>query len=222
MPDVRLDFIPTSEPGMNKLHIYEAPAQEGPFSKIETVTFPVGQPPSWHTTELATSKTNWFAIQWEDEKGATTDLSTPIMGGTDSVVANIVRRALLRDPNLDEEIVFQEAEAVAEEYFGGDLPETTSSRVLSGLTLWAMGRAKLFSLITSGSSSGWTAGLVSMKTDTSSGTNNLAGIRDLMKEAARMLGLSYSRVAQVKYPEIAYGLSEVVSADLSRLLIEVE
>jgi hypothetical protein len=53
-------------------------------------------------------------------------------------------------------------------------------------------------------------------------TSSTAIIKYLLDEAARELGFSVSVIAQMTEIEIAAGLSQIVSADISRLMIEVE
>ena len=89
---VPLDFIPPQEDNIVKLHIYESSAQGGPFSEIELVT-EVGTWPNYidhYTTANATALDDWFAIQWEDDKGAKSVLSSPVKGGTDYLVREVM------------------------------------------------------------------------------------------------------------------------------------
>lgn len=230
MPEsVYLEFVPPDEiEDLTKLIIYESDAPDGTFAEIEQVTA-IGASGNYirhYTTNLATSKTDWFAIRWEDSKGAQTEMSEAVQGGTRSVVADVVSRMLLRDPTLNPEIAFQEAEAVVEEVTGTVEPNplSVSKKYLNGMTLLALARSQLYVFATGTSTAGdsWVAGLVSMKSSTGTATTNIANLKDLMQAASWMLGLSFSRVAQICVPEIAGGLAEIVTADISRLLIEVE
>ena len=224
---VYIDFVaPNDLPDITKLHIYEATTPDGPWSEIEVVT-PVGTQGdyiTYYTTSLATSADNFFSIRWENVKGAISELSDPVQGNTRSVIADVTQRMLLRNPSLDEEIAYQEAAAVVEQYTGSLNPDpaTISQQKLTGMTLLALARTQL-SVYAAGSTTGdsWVAGLVSMKSST--GTSfNTDTFSALLKQAQSLLGISTSRVAQMCVPEIAGGLAQIVTADISRLMIEVE
>jgi hypothetical protein len=116
------------------------------------------------------------------------------------------------------------------EYFGTqDIysidPETVSYKVMEGLTLMIMAYTLISEMGQSASSSsgtGWTAGLVSMKASTDSTVkSSWDSIDRLLARAQALLGVGFSRIAQMEI-EIAGGLSQIVTADISRLLIEVE
>lgn len=231
MASVHLRFIPPDQPDLTKLRIYEGPDSTGPFNLIEEIT-PVGGYPDYiseYTTTLAGSLANWFAIEWEDSKGARTDLSAAVQGGTTTFVGEIIALVMARDATLDPQVVQQEAEAAVETYFGTDPYTVTSSTVRFsvkvGLARLVQARSMLNSLITSASvsaSSGWTSGLVSMKSGTDQAKQSESLIRYLLQAAAESLGFGIGRIAQMAVPTIAGGLSEIVTADISRLLIEVE
>lgn len=223
---VYLDFTPPNDiPDITTLHILEAVTPDGPFAEIDSVVG-VGEQGSYlsnYTTANANSADNWFAIQWENSKGWTTELSEPVQGSTTSVVAEITSRVLLRNPEINEEIAAQEAEAVVEEITGSVSPDpsTISRKKMSGMVLLTMARSLMSGLLGQSEASSWSAGLVSVKADSSSKAS-LDDIAALTKEAGRLLGISGSRVAQMCMPTIAYGLAEIVTADISRLMIEVE
>ena len=122
MASVFLNFTPPDREDLTKLRIFEATDAAGPWNEIEVVTA-IGEYPNYissYTTNLATSNTNWFSIQWEDAKGAQTDQSNAIQGGTETLVGEIVDRVLVRDNTLDEQVVLAETEALIERYFGCD------------------------------------------------------------------------------------------------------
>ena len=171
---VALEFLPPTDEGIVKLTIFEAPAALGPFLSIEEVT-EVGSYPTYinnYTTDLATSKTNWFAIQWEDSKGAVSPMSSAVQGGMSTLAGEIVDRVMLRDPNLNQNVVMQEALAVIELYFKQDpmtIPLSEASYAeLSGLTLLTMARCYIVSTATQTSTEDYTSGLVSQKSGTAS------------------------------------------------------
>lgn len=225
MASVPLRFIAPADPDMEQLQVFESDAPDGTFNLIDTVT-EIGTYPEYiteYTTANATSATNWFAIKWIDTKGASTDLSASVQGGTESLVSYISSRIMLLDPSINESVLLQQAEDVVGQYFNTEdpllvTPSQATSRQKSGLTFLTMARYRLLSL--SNATASWTAGLVSMKSaDT---TETLKAINEMVKQAERMLGLGYSVVAQMVLPEIVGGLSQIVSADISRLQIEVE
>ncbi len=230
MPEsVYLDFTPPDREDLTKLHIFEGSSAVGPWSLVETVS-PVGDYPNYissYTTALATNKLNFFTIQWEDAKGAKTEISNAIQGGTLTLIGEIVERVLVRDNTLDEQVVLAETEALLERYFGVD-PYTIENSDVGYATKNSLAKIvqakSMYSALMTGSTVGdsWTAGLVSMKSSSSTSGNALAIIDHLLKEAARELGLGVSIVAHMANLEIAGGFSQIVSADISRLQIEVE
>lgn len=229
MASVRIDFIRPSDPGLVKLHIYEAATKDGPFAEIETVTA-IGTYPdyiSYYTTTMATAIDYWFEIEWEDASGARTPRSIPVQGGTSSLVAQIVNRMLLRDPVLDETVAAQEAEAAISTYYNtldpySIDPTNVSPKILSGLTNLALVRSYMTVVITStGSASKWTAGLVAMDTSSMNKTLTPDGIKGLLALANVDLGLSFSFIALIDEIEVAGGFKQLVSADLSRGIIEI-
>jgi hypothetical protein len=224
MASVYLDLVPPNDiPDLTTLHIYEAVAFDGPFAEIEVVT-PVGDQGSYlseYTTELAASIDNWFSVQWEDANGALTEMSEAIQGSAASVIMQIVERVKLRLPSVNEQIAYQEAQAVVEEIMGVTNPDpsTITYKKISGMTLFTLARILISDISFSAGGESWTAGLVSMKASTTAAKHDPDA---LLVIAARMLGISTSRIVQMCPPEIAGGLSQIVSADISRLQIEVE
>jgi len=221
MADVRLDFVKPEIPDLVKLHIYESDTQLGVFNPIEEVTA-IGTYPnyiSYYTTELAGDESHWFAIEWEDSKGAMFGISQAVQGNVQTVVGEVVSRALLRDPIFNEMIVTQEALAVIETYFKTDPLSVDFSTVtyseLSGLTLLTMVRSYIFTSV-SQSSEDYTAGLVSQKS--SSGTRK--DLDALLAQANAFLGTNFSVVMVMEEIEIAGGTAGEVTVDQTRLLVE--
>lgn len=232
MATVPLDFIPPAEPGIVALRIWESPLSDGVFSQIERTT-EVGVYPAYitrYTTENATSTSNWFAIQWEDAKGALSELSQSVQGGTETLVNVIVNRVLLRDPQIDENVAAQEAEAVIESYFGTDPyevdPTDVPYNVLSGLVLLTMARCYLTTVYSASMASAgqkYTAGLISQDAGggAAAATKSLKDIKALIDAANLVLGRNYSAVLLMEEIATGNGQKQLVAADLSRLIIEI-
>jgi hypothetical protein len=235
---VRIDFVRPTEPDLVALRIFEASAIDGVYDEIERVT-PIGTYPnyiSYYTTDQATSVNGWFRIQWENSKGALSELSQPAQGGVQNLVAIVVGRMLLRDPSIEEAIAVQEAEAVIQWYFSADPytvdPVGVSYNVLSGLTLMAMARCYLFTMAASETStstdvSDYTAGLVSQRSGTrtsaAAGQTPFGSIDDLIAIANYWLGTSVSIVMLMEEVAVAGGLArELVAIDQTRLIVEFE
>lgn len=227
MASVILDFTPL--PGYTKLHIYEASTKEdAPGLSIETVDVDPASPPTRYTTNQATSSTNWFSIQWEDDKGGLSPMSEPVQGGTSTVVGDVVNRVLLRDVTLDEQIVTQISEWVVGRVFKVDDPYSVtivpSLRQMEGMTLLALARAHVHSMMQSASSSdSYTAGLVSQKSDSGKQTSNL---RDLIKmltdEANILLGINNSFVMVMEdFDPTGLGTSSSINWDHSRQAVTI-
>lgn len=229
MASVFLNFTPPDREDLSELRIFEGPTKDGPWTLIETLV-DLGPYPDYishYTTDLASSNVSWFSIQWADTKGAETDLSNAIQGGTETLVGEIVDRALTRDNTLDEQVVLQEAEALVERYYGKDPytvePSTVSYFTKNSLAKLVQAKAMLSGIVSSSTAtSSWSAGLVSMKSGTSSSGDSYKLAVALMEEAAKELGMNFSRIAQMTGITIAGGFSQIVSADISRLMIEVE
>ncbi len=226
MAKVFLDFVPLDHPGLTKLHILEGAAAGGPFSEIEMVT-PVGTYPDYltsYTTDLAVNANNWFAIQWEDNKGWVSEISQAVQGGTTTLVGEIVSRMLQRDSGVKENVALQSAQSVVELYFNADPytidPDDVGYNVKDGLTLLALARSYIWRVASAGTTSKYTAGLVSQEFgDTQSGFNN---IDQLIAQANSILGLNVSRILLMDDIEIAGG-TLTFGEDISRLLlVEIE
>jgi hypothetical protein len=229
MASVHLDFIPPAIPDVDRLIIYESDSPNGVFSEIETVT-PVGTYPDYiseYTTENATSAVGWFAVAWADSKDFVTTLSAPIQGGTETLVGKIVSMMMLRDPNINEGVAFQEAQAAVSKYFAVTDPMVLSSEgispnILSGLTNLALVRTYISQVITgTASADSWTAGIVSM-TSSSGSTKTLDSLKTLLAMANQDLGLNYSIKFLLKEIEVGGGYTQVAAVDLSRSIFELQ
>jgi hypothetical protein len=234
MPEpVRLDFTPPGIQSVIKLHVEEAPAKTGPFSEIDSTTS-VGLYPtyiSWYTTQLATDLNYWFRIRWETSDGVFTPYSEALQGGTKTLVQEIVDRVLLRNPSLNENIVTQEAQAVVSEVMGTQDPnsvqvEEATYVQLRGMTNMTLARSLIATYLATGggTNSGFTAGLVSIKSGTS-GADPTKAIEALLKSANNDLGKSYSLVLLMAAVDPGgYGCypSQLHGVDLSRSVIDYD
>lgn len=227
MASVILDFIP--QPGYTKLHIFEAPTEgAAPGGLIETVVIDPASPPTRYTTNLAGSSTDWFSIQWEDDKGGLSPLSDPVQGGTFTVVNDLINRVLLRDSSLDEQIVAQTAEWVVSRVLGVNDPyavdpSTVTIDQMEGMTLLTLARSHIHTMVASASSSAsYTAGLVSQKSEAGGSKNTRDLIEWLLGQANDLLGLRFNVVMLM--PEIdptGMGSTTSIEWDHSRLLLGV-
>lgn len=192
---VRLDFTPPSLQDIASLRVEESPAQGGPFVEIDSTTA-VGSYPSYisyFTTQVATDVNYWFRIRWQTTQGVFTPYSEALQGGTKTLVQEIVDRVMLRNPSLNETIVTQEAQAVIADYFNTDEPNSIPADgatpvEIRGMTNMTLARSLIAtSLASGGTASGFTAGLVSIKSGTSSADPTKA-IEALIKAAQEDLG----------------------------------
>lgn len=228
MASVSLDFVAPSSQNIVALEIWEGTTPDGLFDLIETVTG-VGSYPDYiseYTTDDATSIDHWFRIRWVDNKGALTGFSQPVQGNVTNLVKILVDRIQLRAPGVSEAVAVQVAEFVISAVMHTENPYDTTLaptiRQLEGMTLLGVARSLIHEFaISAGTSSSWVAGLVSMKADSSVAVNEKL-IDYLLDQAGLALGLGRSVIAQMVVPPIAGGMSEIVVADISRLLIEVE
>lgn len=232
MAGVHLDFYPPTRAGFIKLRIFESsgPEDTDPLTVIEEV-LGIGEFPNYiteYSTDQASSVDDWFAISWEDDKGVQTDPSERVQGRTTTTVGMLVERVMLSNPDLDENVVGQSAEFVVSEVFRTQDPYSylivPTYRQLEGMTLLAQARAEIRLMVSNsmGTGESFTAGLVSMKSTTTSDDKTKL-IDYLMREANRLLGIGTSVVAQICVGEIAGGLSTRFSLDESRLeLLEIE
>lgn len=227
MAVVELQFLPPDTDDIVTLHVEEAPAPGGPFTEVQT--FPAGTYPNYiRSAEVtaATSASDWFRIRWEDTAGNFTPYSAPIQGGTTTVVAQVMDRVILRDPQVNPLIAGQEAEATISTYFHVDDPysvdpATVNPKILSGLTLLTLARVYTLRLIERAQTGQkWTAGLVSMDSGTSS-TQSWTAVDKMIELANKELGTGYSRILLMDQISVAGGLRQLKSYDVSRALIEL-
>lgn len=227
MPSIALDFIPPAEPDIITLRVWEAPAQDGPFALIESVSA-VGEYPNYITrwvTDQATSPTDWFKIDWVDSKGAVYEISQAVQGGTVTLVGKIVQRVLARDSSLDERIVDEEAQAVVCDYFNVDDPALApdpNPKELRGLTSMTMARVYISNLIAEGQSESYTAGLVSQRAETST-NKSLDLIKYLLGQANQDLGTSTTYIMLLEDVDpTGLNTRSTIDVDESRLIVEIQ
>lgn len=223
MVAVSLDFIPPQEEGIVALKIFEGPRPDGPLDLIEIVS-DVGAYPSYitrYTTENAISRSDWFAISWEDAKGGEYERSEPVQGGTISLVAILKDRIQVRDPLIPERVAVQECQTVIEQILRDPDPNpaNVTSKQLTGMTYLAMALCYIGLSRSTGNVQKFTAGLVSLQTGAAASTDKQ--IDYLIKQAQKLLGISGGRVGQIIDLPIAQGFATIVDSDHSRLLIEV-
>ena len=224
MASVRLDFVPPTDPDLVELRIYEAEDKDGPYSLIESISA-IGEYPNYlstYTTAMATAQDYWFAIDWFDAKGGNYGMSEGIQGGFQTLLGEIVQRVMIRDPSINENIVYDEAEAVLEGFLpaGTDVQnahvDETNARERSGLTLLTQARCYLFDL--SEGKTKYTVGLVSQETGDS---RSLKSVQEMLRMAESMMGLSYSTILQMASIEIGAN-GQIIGIDRTRLLIEMQ
>jgi len=232
MVSVRLDFTPPSIQSVSKLHVEEAPAQGGPFSEIDT-TAAVGSYPtyiSYYTTQNATDVNYWFRIRWETSDGIFTAYSASLMGGTKTLVQEIVDRVMLRNPNLNEIIVTQEAMAVVSQVYGtqdpSSIPVSQATYVeLRGMTNLTLARSLIATYLAAGGTvSKYTAGLVSLQTGSTTSDPTKA-IEALIKAAAEDLNLGNTSIILVLSDvESSYcgSRGQLHGVDLTRAVVDYE
>lgn len=221
---VRLDFIPPPVPDLTELRIYECATKDGTFSQIEIVTT-LGTYPDYistYTTTFATSSNYWFAIDWYDSKGANLGLSDPIKGNAQLLLGEIVARVMVRDAGINENIIYDEAEAVLEAFLpaGTDLQDAlvtdVSAQERSGLTLLTLARCYLFDL--NEGEEDYTVGLVSQRLKNS---RSLDLVKQLLKQAQSDLGISHSAILQMTAIPVGIGAGTATQEDISRLIVEI-
>jgi hypothetical protein len=225
MASARLDFVPPPEPDIVALRIYEAATQDGVYAQIERTTA-VGTAPDWisyYTTDDAASATGWFRIAWETTGGVVGPFSPPVQGGTSSLISKVVARVMQRNVNLDEALVYQSAQYVIATFLNTENPDdpalTVTIKELEGLTLLTLARASMQTVMQGGQSESFTAGLVSMKSETKVGD-----LRDLIKyltdEAALLLGITNVYIMLLEdIDPTGIGSISAIDYDQSRLLM---
>jgi hypothetical protein len=226
MAAVHLEFLPPDEDNIISLRVEEASSMLGVYT--EKATIPAGTYPNYirdADVTGVTSGNDWFRIRWADSNGNFTPYSAPIQGGTITIVAQVMDRTILRDPLINPLVAGQEAEAAVSQYFMVDDPYSVPSseatpKILSGLTLLTLARAYTLRLITGGTQQKWTAGLVSMDQG-STATQSWAAIDKMIELANNELGRNYSRILLVEEINVAGGVRQLKSFDVSRALIEL-
>lgn len=225
MASVHLTFTPPDRAGFVILRIFESPDLVAGMTEIEEVTA-IGVFPDYitsYSTSLATSGDNYFAIQWEDNKGATTPISARIKGGTTTLVGRVVERVMLSDPEIPEIIATQVAEMVVSVVKGTENPYdstlTATYRQLEGMTLYALARAKM-RLLMAGQGDSYTAGLVSQK---SGGTADVMKLIEyLLGQVNTILGLHVSIVMLLEDVDpTGLGSVSTIQSDQSRLALTI-
>lgn len=206
MASQSFDFIAPDQPNLVRLFIFEASSSDGPWVRIDEVD-QIGTYPTYigsYTTENATAADDWFAIQWMDDGGALSKLSTPLKGGTNTLVGAIVDRVLQRDMNLSKDVVRQEAEAAIQLLLGENVNPydpslSVSYRVKNGLTYLVLARTYLVSSVTSSASDVQqaTIGVITMKTQ--SGGSQTVDVSALLEQANDALGIGIARVLQMAH-----------------------
>jgi len=206
---VRLEFTPPIEENISALVIAEAASPDGPFNTIDRTT-DIGIYPDYislFTTQNAASITDWFAIAWEDSGGALGELSAPIMGGTDTLVNEIVNRVLIRDQTLNPSVVAEESETVISIVFHTSDPydlalvDQATYAQKSGIVLLVLSQAYLSDLLVQNrTTSGYTAGMVSEQATSfsSSSSPSLGLIEAMEKRGLKLLGSGTSLVGQIQ------------------------
>jgi len=221
---VRLDFVPPTQPDIAELHAEEGPTKDGSFVEIYQTTS-VGVYPNYlsYVTVPAQNPNDWFRIYWVNNQGAIGPYSEPVQGGTTTLVQTIVDRVMLRNPALNEIIVTQTAEwviastlNVADPY---DPTLEASYAQLEGMTLLTMGWS-MFSTMSLGTTESYTAGLVSQSSGSKT-TSGIDEIKTILETAAKILGISYSVIFQMRDNCIAGGTVIPSGIDQSRLLVEI-
>jgi hypothetical protein len=226
MAGVELQFLPPLEEDIVTLHVEEAPTQGGVYAEIQQ--FPAGTEPNYITSAEVTdavTPTDWFRIRWQNGSGNFTPYSSPIQGGTTTIVAQVMDRVILRDPGVNPIIAGQEAEAVIAWYYGvtdpySVDPSQASPIILSGLTTLTLARVYISRLITQSLTPKWQAGLISM--DASSASSAAwKNIDNMIDMANRELGRNVSTIMVLEEISVAGGFKQLKSFDVSRALIEL-
>jgi hypothetical protein len=226
MAKVALRFVLPEDENIIRLHIWEGATADGEFNEIDSTT-QVGTSPHYidqFTTNNAISETDWFAIQFEDADGIFSDLSAPIKGDTTTLVGELVKRVMLRDASLDENLVLQEAEATVSWIYRVDDPYSIDINTVSPLWLNELANLSLVSVMylnltqSSSTSQSYTAGLIS-ETSAVNTQNATKSIENMEKRALRRLGIGGSILAAIDMRPAVISITGVKTAfDSSRIL----
>lgn len=221
-----IKFVPPDDDNIETAKIYTSPDKTGPWTISHVIeTDEIGVYPDYIDKYTIISEPGlWVTVSFVTGTGVESPKANPLLLGTDTVIGELIDRILRRDSTLNENVVKEVAEATLEKFFNKDpyevMPAQLTYKRYYGLTMLALASIYRIRENTSTQPTSWTAGLVSL--NTAKGGSPGADIEALEKEAAKWLGLSGSRIAQMAKVEIASGLSEIVCRDLSRLMIEVE
>lgn len=204
MASVFLSLVPPERAGYTKLHIWEA-VDNAPTTApnmIETVT-DIGSFPDYisgYSTNEAASVSNWFSIQWEDDKGVLSLMSARVKGNSRTLVSDVTNRVLERDHSLDKNVVVQEVEGAIQYYLGEqtdpyDPTLSLSYTKLNGLTYLTMARVKIIEIAAREGDDNVTIGLVSMRSPSNVSTKT--DVQSLLNLANNALGINTSVVLQL-------------------------
>jgi hypothetical protein len=199
-----LVVIPPTEPGIVTLHIFESPTgADGSFVEIDQLD--AGTYPDYNTeyvTQKAISDTDWFAIAWSTSSGIISPLSEPIKGGTSTLVGDIVERVLLRSPDLDENIVLQEAEATVSYIYKVDDPYSVDETTVNPLWMTSLAELALIAALyvttvnLGATAQDYSAGLISERQSVDTRTT-LDNLTRMEKRLLRRLGIGGSLIASI-------------------------
>lgn len=204
MAQVQLNFTPPIEEGIVALLVFESVDPDAGYSLVDTHTS-VGTYPGYinsYTTQNAVNVNDWFAIAWQDAQGNITPISEPVRGNTTTLVGEIMDRVLLRSPDLDENIVYQETLAVISYVYGTDDPFSIDVATVS--ELWKVELANLALVSTlyvvqvehGTSAQSYTAGIISESSNSGSSIKDvLDNLERLEKRSLKKLGIGGSLVA---------------------------
>lgn len=230
MAIVPLKFIPPIEDNIVTLHIFESP-DNTENSYVEIDNTPAGVYPDYireYTTTKATSASDWFAIQWEDSAGARSPLSAGVKGGVNTLVGEIVDRVLLRNADLNENIVAEEAEAVIAWVYKVDDPYSVDLTTVNKLWLTELANLALVASMyvntvvqSSASSTSYTAGMISESSSVNQTAQNRIYdfIDRVEKRALKRLGIGGSLIASIDTSKYITPITSIrTTFDSSRLL----
>jgi hypothetical protein len=150
-------------------------------------------------------------------------LSAPIKGDTTTLVGELVKRVMLRDASLDENLVLQEAEATVSWIYRVDDPYSIDINTVSPLWLNELANLSLVSvmylnLTQSSYYQSYTAGLIS-ETSAVNTQNATKSIENMEKRALRRLGIGGSILAAIDMRPAVISITGVKTAfDSSRIL----
>lgn len=219
---VHLDFVPPDIEGMDHILIFESASSLGPWTEIDSV-IDVGIYPNYissYSTSEATLDNGWYAIEWYDYANTPGGLSNPIRFGTETIIGDLIKRVMRRDPELDEIVVAQEAESVMEWWFNkdpnlvtreDDFPATRFYQTMNGLMYLVMSRVMLAKMLQSSDIQQAAIGLVTFKAD--AGSVRKQDIDELVALANKELRIRTSAILQLESLCHRYGQPSRTMAD---------